>query len=683
MCSKRYPKSAKKTHDSIRIERKKKRSNLKLFGRSFLMMITPSRSTIADNLISLLKRNRPGLSNVELKSFKNRLLKDDFIEVGTVSYDRPIEILSDFECLISFDFNFTWEWSEETLISPSSCQKFIINIINLSVTIRRKQVQNDIVSEENSNCNGENKDTFLLSWFFKCTPIVETIIHYLNADIDSNLDVSTAHNIMFELWSTGFLSTLFPTGSSILTLVTKSQSSIVKLHNITMSHKSSIGRMLKFTLKGCAWETDTTSWKIDEVVFQYPLLVYHLSGSIRGIKIEVSPTSIVATVIDKLASLRLDGMGFSFHLKYIVPNVNIVYKMDQGLQISLSKDIILSHHYDIICMNALKHISLSCPITFTSPKFTLQGKEDDMHIHMENLSVELTNSSISTNVVVQADAFHYGNFIQISSLFLQCGLDCICTTADSFQLKVRLLSFQPSDDGVKWLERYISSLEFAMELDRETQLKVPFGCISESDVHFHRTVMNIFDFSKYSLESILGDEESTISSLLLVNARRLLKEVNRRRKDQKEQRKDMADSTAISVGSALLATSVATPIGAAVSIAALGARDQVGKAVISGKQQRGVSEHESYKFGDFSRGLMAKFRNSNSDYGDTPSKDSILRDKRRLAGVGGMSAGAIAGSVLLGPIGIAAGAMVGSRVAKAHVTSEEDDFSDKDHMEDS
>jgi hypothetical protein len=234
-----------------------------------------------------------------------------------------------------------------------------------------------------------------------------------------------------------------------------------------------------------------------------------------------------------------------------------------------------------------------------------------------------------------------------------------------------LVSFHPSDDGVKWLERYISSLDFKMKLNSDAQLRVPFGSIPETDVHFRKTVMNIFDFSKYRLECILGDEESTISSLLHSNSKRLLKEVNRRRQDQKEQRKDMADSAAISVGSALLATSVANPVGAAVSIAALGVRDQIGKAVISGKQERGVSEHESYRFGDFSRGLMAKIRHSSSGESDTSSNDSILRDKRRLAGVGGMSAGAIVGSVLLGPIGIAAGAMIGSRVAKAHANSEE------------
>lgn len=623
-------------------------------------------------MTALLKKHRSGLSDAELVSFKSRLLKDDFIEVGTIAYDCPVELLSDFECLVSFDFNFTWEWSEETLLAPSSCQNFIINIVHMSVTIRRKihTTIDDSVWGKNSN-DGKNKDMFLLSWFLKCAPVVETVIHDANIDIDSNLDFSIAQSIMFELWSTGFSRTLVRSGSSTSNLLIKNQNSNIKFQNITMCHKNSIGRMLKFSLKGCTWKSDTTSWKIDEAIFQYPLLVYHLAGTAKGLEIEFSSTSIVAAAIEKLASLRLDGNGFSLHLKYIVSDVNIVFQKDQGLQILLSDDFILSDHYDVICMNALKHIPLSCPITLTLPKFTLQGTEDDTHITTKNLSIELTNGSISTNVVVQADAFHLGNFIQISSFTLHCGIDCTCTTADSFQLKMGLVSFQPSDDGVKWLERYISSLDFKTKLNSDAQLKVPYGSISETDVHFRKTVMNIFDFSKYRLESILGNEESTISLLLHSNARRLLKEVNRRRQDQKEQRKDMADSAAISVGSALLATSVATPVGAVVSIAALGVRDQVGKTVISGKQERGVSEHESYRFGDFSRGLMAKIRQSTSGQSDTSSNDSILQDKRRLAGVGGMSAGAIAGSVLLGPIGIAAGAMIGSRVAKAHVNSEE------------
>ena len=669
-----FKKIERKTRKEQRHKREDNRTIL-----SSLKMITPSRNTIADNMTALLKKYRPGITNVELASFKSRLVKDDFIDVGTISYD----CLSDFESLISFDLNFTWEWSEETLLAPSSCQKLVINIFNLSIIIRRK-VQNEDAhatrTEENSSESGNNKDMFLLSWFLKCTPIVEVIVNDANVEIDPNLDFQAAQKIVFELWSTGFSSTLsFSGGTS--SLLTKNQNPIITFHTIIITHKTWLGRTLKFTLKGCTWEPDTTSWKIKEAVIQYPFLVYHLSATARGVEMEFSTTSIVAAIFDKLTAFRLDGEGFSLHLKYMVPNVNIVYTLDQGLQISLSNDFILSNHHDVICMNALPNIPLSCPIALTVSKFTLYGKEDDMYISTNNCSIELTNGNISTNVIIQADAFHFGKFIQISSFSLQCALDGFGTTADSFQLKMGLVSFQPSDEGVKWLERCIHSLEFTDNLNVDSQLKVPFGCISEVEVHFQKSVMNVFDFSKYRLENVLGDEESTISSLLLLNVRRLLKEVIRRRKEEKEQRKDMADSAAISAGSVLLATSVATPIGAAVSIAALGIRDQVGKAVISGKQDRGVTEHESYKFGDFSRGLVAKFRKSSSSQSDTPSKDSILRDKRRLAGVGGMSAGAIAGSVLLGPIGIAAGAMIGSRVAKAHATSEENNFSD-DEIED-
>eukprot|EP01083_Nonionella_stella_P117316 349441_1 len=149
---------------------------------------------------------------------------------------------------------------------------------------------------------------------------------------------------------------------------------------------------------------------------------------------------------------------------------------------------------------------------------------------------------------------------------------------------------------------------------------------------------------------------------------------------------------------------MSTPAGALASIAALGVRDGIGSAVISGKCSRGVTEHDSYKFGDvtrgiihgisntvssgkearggakdnnyqfgdFTRGISAKISSgpSEGNSGDQSSgsdRDFILKDDKRLAGVGGLAAGAAVGAVCLGPIGVLAGSMIGTRMAKAHV----------------
>ena len=64
---------------------------------------------------------------------------------------------------------------------------------------------------------------------------------------------------------------------------------------------------------------------------------------------------------------------------------------------------------------------------------------------------------------------------------------------------------------------------------------------------------------------------------------------------------------------------------------------------------------------------MQKFASKNQVTSE--SKTSVLKDKSRLASVGGMSAGAVVGSVLIGPVGLIAGSVIGSRVAKNSVST--------------
>ena len=119
------------------------------------------------------------------------------------------------------------------------------------------------------------------------------------------------------------------------------------------------------------------------------------------------------------------------------------------------------------------------------------------------------------------------------------------------------------------------------------------------------------------LSSIDGEGDATSSSIITLLANRLMKEVNEQRNLQKDKRADVADSVAITAGSILLGASMATPVGAAVgagvAVASLGVRDKIGSAIVAGKETRGVTEHERYRFGDFTRGMMRKITSNKDD----------------------------------------------------------------------
>ena len=106
--------------------------------------------------------------------------------------------------------------------------------------------------------------------------------------------------------------------------------------------------------------------------------------------------------------------------------------------------------------------------------------------------------------------------------------------------------------------------------------------------------------------------------------------------------------------------------------------DGIKSSVSTGKQVRGATEHDRYRFGDFSRGLMSSARSltksgaesrrgSSEDYhfGDFSTGASksartyVGENKSRLAGASGSGTGALLGAAVAGPIGMVAGALVG------------------------
>jgi len=143
---------------------------------------------------------------------------------------------------------------------------------------------------------------------------------------------------------------------------------------------------------------------------------------------------------------------------------------------------------------------------------------------------------------------------------------------------------------------------------------------------------------------------------------------------------NIGDSVGMMAGALVTNTSV---IGATVGVAS---RDAVGSAVRQGKVARGADESEKYKFGDFTRGVVAsvkeaaksgaEMRNDEQyQFGDftagtTKAASSYAsKNRMRLAGAGGSAAGMIAGAAILGPVGFVAGSLLGSSVAQSSVRS--------------
>jgi hypothetical protein len=127
----------------------------------------------------------------------------------------------------------------------------------------------------------------------------------------------------------------------------------------------------------------------------------------------------------------------------------------------------------------------------------------------------------------------------------------------------------------------------------------------------------------------------------------------------------------------------------AVSVVGLVAVDSVRGAVALGKQSRGESSSEGYKFGDLTRGTLTAIKQatktgramrgggSSNQLGDfsVGAASSVGQyagqNKQRLGSAGGSSLGMAAGALALGPIGLVAGCVLGGMAgAKAFGSSE-------------
>jgi hypothetical protein len=134
-------------------------------------------------------------------------------------------------------------------------------------------------------------------------------------------------------------------------------------------------------------------------------------------------------------------------------------------------------------------------------------------------------------------------------------------------------------------------------------------------------------------------------------------------------------------GRVVMATSMT---GAATgSITGVVASDGIRGAIALGKSDRGASDGDSYRFGDFTRGTIRSIKQASSSGGQTRRDDSkgysvgdfsvgasralgayAGENKSRLAGAGLSGVGMVVGGVVAGPLGLIAGSYLGGRAGK-------------------
>lgn len=152
----------------------------------------------------------------------------------------------------------------------------------------------------------------------------------------------------------------------------------------------------------------------------------------------------------------------------------------------------------------------------------------------------------------------------------------------------------------------------------------------------------------------------------------------------------IGDSVTTFSAMAMTGTSFVTPIGVAVSMAALVAKDGIGEAARKGKEARlstaaatDTKSEDRYKFGDVTRGVIGSIRSNRQQEqhqeqqqvslppeGDR-SADYLEQNKGRFTGVAVGTAGAAAGLVIAGPLGAMAGSYLGSMGSQAVLESKE------------
>ena len=652
---------------------------------------TLSREAVARRIWSALHHSNKTKTNASASDVDSLLEKNYVDIVGT--YDLPLSAATSeclFKCNASIKGSLAWVWSEDSVgAAQSKCTSLRINIENVSLNFSSKK-REDGLQETLGQWRGENEgnapsaninDPIFFGWLCEVSSFTEIYIDIANVEFESEMKTNEATNLLYNTIEANGLNLLL--GNSNLKLFHR-----VKIKELNAIHDNSNGNGRSFGCQLNNYFCCGLKWTLQKAVFTIPVLTYQLELECSGINAGFRDTGLDVN-IKLLNSCRLSDSEMSRYLKRVLRYTSMRYDNDStGLKICFTDHIIIGTQQHNQPMRKSVHVPLAVPVQIEATHITENTKSEESLVSLKNIAISMIplHPFVSTvTASFRASTIDLNNVLHLNSVSCQCSVDTATSFVDNFSCNIDSASFEADSRGVKWLQNVIHDATH-----NSRPIKLPYAQVYSVKVGLlPKGLMTVFKSNVLELNSIDGEGDATSSSIITTLATKLLEEVNNRRNAEKDQRADVADSVALTAGSMLMGASIATPAGAVVAVASLGVRDTVGSAVTAGKESRGVSEHESYQFGDFSRGLFSharKFTSRNvassreqSDLsGVENTKTSVLKDKKRLAGVGGMSAGAVVGSMLLGPVGLIGGSLIGSRLAKSSVSDSNKECSNEE-----
>ena len=213
--------------------------------------------------------------------------------------------------------------------------------------------------------------------------------------------------------------------------------------------------------------------------------------------------------------------------------------------------------------------------------------------------------------------------------------------------------------------------------------KTPFAKVSEIScvVAMKGIVQATSTLPFDKLKPFEGSHDTTLGFILQHYSTAMARMIQERLDRSVEVASNMCDGVAVALGCAAMNTTIATPIGLAASLVAVGVKDGITSAASAGKVARGETADARYQFGDVTRGMVASFRQSKSDSlpQDLQPDPDTSKEKQpkqsatsRYGAIGGSSVGAVVGLTLIGgPVGLLAGSWIGGSTTKKVIRSKE------------
>ncbi|KAG7355265.1 hypothetical protein IV203_004621 [Nitzschia inconspicua] len=396
------------------------------------------------------------------------------------------------------------------------------------------------------------------------------------------------------------------------------------------------------------------------------------SASFTGISCRLAPMAVMIRSIDTLVApaffcLKEPIQQFqcwytesleSSDLSIVMPSVFIVMAPPQEAPVaSNSNTTTLALPCNINC--SIKDLSM-----VTSGKVEAQTKIQQLFLSLKNQPKHPSNPlEEMRNTMMLCLSFHR---LQNAMLQLNEG-KLITETMDTTGKEFHRLHFQAVDgmvsagfSSVDWDSVFLGNMPIS---ETHPEIRLPFVCIEQLELRLKYQGKVVGTDTKIMIPKFVGNEMTTSNDIVKHFKKCILRRVPAFLAKGNVLGANLGDSAASTAGMIALGAS-SSIASAGAGVAGILAYDGVVGAIKSGKQARGVSEHEKYQFGDITRGsirAMGSVRQGGAGVMTSSAKEYANENSSRLGSAAGSTVGLIAGAALLGPVGLVAGAVVGAR----------------------